>query len=106
MEEINMKRLLIGALTVLAFSAQAGELLKLKNGVINTTQTVRELSLQPSDQMTVEFILQYKNPVTESDQQALRNQGVEIFRYIPDDALLVRTSQRVMKSLLVEARIQ
>ena len=76
--------LLVGAL------AQAGSLLHFQTGSIDP-KSVAQSNLA-FDHVSADYVLQFKGLVTEADKRALQAQGMQIFRYMPDDALIVRAS--------------
>jgi serine protease AprX len=81
-----------GAILIFSGTADAGELLRLKSaGTIRMSDRSADLMrLHAFDQSYVHFVVQFNSAITEQDKQMLRAQGMEIERYIPDDALLVR----------------
>lgn len=70
--------------------AQAGTVLRLNAGMINTNQIMQSKAASTlSDVSATEYIVQFKKAVTEQDKRKLENQ-FEVFGYLPDDALVVR----------------
>lgn len=79
------------AMTTLSLSAHAGTVLKLNSGAIDTwTVSKEQKALWKTDSGATEYIVQFKNPITEVDKKALRAAKLEVFGYLPDDALVVR----------------
>lgn len=82
-----------GVLCVAA-TANAGELLRLKAvGAVPLQDRSAEFAkLQGLDQGYRHFVIQFASAITEEDKRYLHDQGIEVERYIPDDALLVRAT--------------
>lgn len=84
----------VGALTV-SF-ANAGTVLKLNIGNINTAKISSDHSIMNVRSEATEFIVQYATPITEANKKSLQAAGFEIFGYLPEDALVVRgTSAKI-----------
>ncbi len=90
---------LIGAMLILmAAQSQAGNVLRFHNGNVDArTMSHHTQSLSASKDV---FVLQYKNAITEADKKELQSQGVSIYRYVPEDALIVRASETQLVALL------
>lgn len=73
------------------------KLLKLQNGAINLTQG---MSLQNFDRDTKDYVVQFKNNVTETDKIWLRSKGFPVLGYLPDDAFVVQASGPSVLSLV------
>lgn len=83
--------LVIASMTSVA--AQAGTVLRLNAGTIDTKRVESMMSVQVGNPAAPQdLIVQFKNPITESDKAGLKGLGAEIFGYLPDDALMVRAS--------------
>ncbi len=94
------------ALSLIASTSFGGEVLKLQVGntkieQLNTTGSMLALDALGSKEVAARsgaaneqgtYIIQFKNHVSMVEQQNLKSAGVEILRYIPDDAYLVRAS--------------
>ena len=78
---------------VLAMLALASNLLKFVKGTVNTAQVATEVNLQQVSQGSQDWVIQFKNSVKESDKKEFIALGAKIFRYIPDDALIVRANK-------------
>ena len=78
----------VAGAALVAGTAQAGTLLKLNAGRIDTTRWVQNFAAQKND-IATEYIVQFKKAITESDKKALAAK-FEVFGYLPDDALVVR----------------
>jgi serine protease AprX len=46
------------------------------------------------------YIVQFKNTITLADQAHLKNLGIDVLRYVPDDAYIVRTSVSMLNELV------
>lgn len=83
-------------LALIAFSgvsAQAGTVLKLNYGTVESARYETALTGQQGNSQAetrIDLIAQFKNSITEQDKTWLLNQGFEIFGYLPEDALVVR----------------
>ncbi|KYG63163.1 serine protease [Bdellovibrio bacteriovorus] len=83
----------LASITALSLSAQAGTVLKLNAGAVNTAQISNiQGATWMNDVQKTEYIVQFKKAITEGDKKALRAAKFEIFGYLPDDALVVRGS--------------
>lgn len=94
-------------LWVVLFSTQllAGEMLYLKSGDFKPTPKDQiRLELQShGDHLVVDvfyFIVQFKSPITEFQKTELREQGLELLRYIPDDAFIVKAERASLERAL------
>ncbi len=80
---------------LLAIPAHSKELL-LTNGAVDIQKTKGSFKNLDHRQAQGEyafnefFIIQFKNTIQPSDQEILKSKGIEIVRYIPDDAYLVK----------------
>lgn len=84
--------------SLLATSAQAGEVLKLKSGAVRPTDIQKRFSNTYSTSRVTEWIVQFKTPITAQIKKSLSQQGMEVFGYLPDDALVVRSSQQTVQN--------
>lgn len=93
--------------TTAVFSAQAGTVLRLNSGTVDTKHTESLLlSAQTNLLASQDLIVQFKNPITEKDKAELKALGAEIFGYLPDDALMVRGSAAKLKNLRQKTAVQ
>lgn len=76
----------VGAVT----PVQAGTKLYLRSGVIHSKTAKSNFAATMTSRGAGEFIVQFKTLPTESDKAALISHGMQILRYLPDDAFLVR----------------
>lgn len=82
----------IFAVASLSITAQAGTMLRLSSGMVETKRAESLVAPMGNSAASQDLIVQFKKAITEADKAALRNQGAEIFGYLPDDALMVRAS--------------
>lgn len=71
-------------------TAEAGTVLRFQDADVNP-KTQANKSVQFS-QLTDDFVLQFKKAITEKDKSELKAMDISIFRYVPDDALIVRAT--------------
>lgn len=53
----------------------------------------------------MDYLVQFAGPITEAQKAALKSQGVEIFRYVPDNALIVRANSRQLQTARAQASV-
>ncbi len=97
-----MRNVLAVVILALTFQVQAGTQIRLRSQTIQT-------NLLNSNLVSVnntEWIIQYKNPIAETDKKALTQAGLKIYSYIPDDALIVRGSFNAAQSMKQKANVQ
>lgn len=91
-----MKTIFTSILAIATFSAmgaQAGTVLRLNAGTIDTKDAEARMShILSSNAAAQDLIVQFQGHVTEAEKASLRAAGVEIFGYLPDDALMVRST--------------
>lgn len=90
---------LVSALCLMNQVAIAGHVLKLNVGTIQTKEFVIANSNLLSTPEMNDFIVQFENKITEKDKTRLTSAGVEIFGYLPDDALVVRSTVNKLQQL-------
>lgn len=71
-------------------SVWAGNVLHLQNQSLNTDRLVQMFS--GNIQAPKVYVIQFKEKVTQSLKNELQARGVKVYRYLPDDALVVRAS--------------
>ena len=78
------------AAALLSFSAQvyAGTEIKLNSGTISTQQGLFQVNENQAQK--TEWIVQFKDSVTENVKAKLKSNGIVVYSYIPEDALIVR----------------
>lgn len=99
-----MKQGIAVALALISFSAFAGTEIKLNSGTINTKDVQFSISENQSEQ--TEWIIQYKDRITENTKKELQLNGVVIYSYLPEDALIVRADFRTAKFLKSISKVQ
>lgn len=84
----SMLVLILLSLTTGAFAETPQKFLKLQAGAVQ----IQDLSVQAfaTSESYGDFVVQFKNALTETDKTWLKSKGLAVFRYLPDDALLVR----------------
>lgn len=85
---------LIAGSVFAAGAAQAGTVLKLNAGRVDTTKLVQNFSASKND-IATEYIVQFKKAITEADKKALAAK-FEVFGYLPEDALVVRGTYQAL----------
>jgi subtilisin family serine protease len=90
-KSIQWRHLAAGVfMTAFAVSASAGTLLRFGRGTIDPQQQPSTFALENA--VVTDYVVQFEKPLTLADKSALQAAGVVIFRYLPDDALIVRAS--------------
>ena len=89
-----MKKTMFGLLALTASVGMAGDKLFLRSGTIDAKIEAMKYSGSnlASAEGTAEYIVQFKNIPTESDKASLKSRGLQIFKYLPDDAFIVRAT--------------
>jgi subtilisin family serine protease len=90
-------------LTLAAFSANAGTEIKLNSGTINTAKKVLNITESAS---ASEWIIQFQNHITEKMKDSVKEAGLTIYSYMPEDALVVRGSSAQMSRLGQRSDVQ
>ncbi len=83
--------------------AKAGTEIKLNSGLISTEKS-ELLNLKNAGRS--EWIVQFKNHITESDKEKLLKAGFQIHGYLPEDALIVRANFQMITKLRNQSNIQ
>jgi len=84
------------SLLTLSLLAQAGNRIHLKSGSLemrDEEQRIQALSMRGQQSLpglSSTYIIQYDRPLSESDRLALESRGIEVLRYLPDYAWVVR----------------
>ncbi len=91
-------------LSLMSFSAFAGTEIKLNSGTIDTNNIKLEQFVLNENQ--TEWIIQFKNKVTESTKKELQQNSVVIYSYLPEDALIVRADIKTAKYLRNLSQVQ
>ncbi|MEQ1878552.1 MAG: S8 family serine peptidase [Bdellovibrionia bacterium] len=90
---------LVTALTLWITAAQAGEVLRLKNGNVRAQELQNSLrinafssSLGTASGQTRFYIVQFKSDLTETGRALLSAAGLKLHGYVPDDAVIVEAA--------------
>lgn len=95
------KAILLSGLLAPAF-VNAGEVLRFSKGDIDLRHQQNLFKHEADRQI---WIVQLKSTITAADQKALSSAGARVFRYIPDDALVVKGSRSALQKHLA-GRVQ
>lgn len=82
----------------LSINAQAGSYLKFKNAQIATehssaNKTMFKAAFQSASSKNSKYqVVQFKDAITMDDQAWLKGMGLEVLRYVPEDAYIVRAN--------------
>jgi len=101
LDKITYQGFALGLMLLVANTSHAGEQLFLRSGVIDTKIESMNYSATISfgEDLAGDYIVQFKNNPTESDKASLKKRGVQIFKYLPDDAYLVRANIAQLNSV-------
>ncbi len=97
-KNVSFRSLLaLSVITVSSFATivQAGTVLRFNNGVLNTQKAMQENARflsAVSESEAKDFVMQFEKSVTEADKKVLAQAGIRVFRYVPDDALIIRAN--------------
>jgi subtilisin family serine protease len=80
-------------------SAHAGNQLFLRTGTVDTRVMAATYAGTLGEQSYKEFVVQFKNVPNESDRAALISRGAQIFKYLPDDAYIIRATTQSIKQI-------
>lgn len=97
MRYLKMKLTLVSAIFFFLNLANAGTEIKLSSETISTLGS-HELIAQDLS-TTSEWIVQYKNHITDLNKKNLVAKGIQIFGYLPEDALIVRGTFNQLQTL-------
>lgn len=83
-----------------AFAEAPQKFLKLQQGAVQIQdRTIQGFS---SFENAGDFVVQFRNNLTETDKTWLKSKGFTVFRYLPDDALVVRAHAKDIFALAQE----
>ena len=88
------------ALVAVATSAHAGEVLRMKTGTVDPANLAGRLSAPTNSNVVGTYVVQFNSAITRADQLNVTTLGGAIVRYLPDDALVVRSSARIANTIL------
>lgn len=89
---------------LISFAAFAGTEIKLNSGTITTRHA--RVALNDNQSSQTEWVVQFKDHVTESVKRELQQREVVVYSYIPEDALIVRATFQAAKKLQSDSRVQ
>jgi len=98
-----MKTAISMVIALIASSAFAGTEIKLNSGTISTAK--KSIQITESTAAT-EWIIQFQNHITEQTKAALKDAGLTVYNYIPEDALVVRGSAAQMQRFSQRSDVQ
>lgn len=87
----------------LGFGSSALGAVKLQGVTLDLSKARTTFSANTAEVM--DYLVQFAGPITEAQKSVLKAQGVEIFRYVPDNALIVRASAQQLQSSRAQATI-
>ena len=97
----NLSKLGMTALTLgMSMSALAGTQLRFITGQVATKSLPQMYGTESDKVRAQEVIVQFKNPVTEANKALLTGLGVDIYRYMPEDALVVKATPLQLQKLV------
>ncbi|MCE3010258.1 MAG: S8 family serine peptidase [Proteobacteria bacterium] len=99
-----MRHLLAAAVIVLSVQTYAGNVIRFHNGSVDPKQAQRLFSMTDL-KASKDFVIQFKDTIQESDRALLQNAGLRVFRYIPDNALVVRGTLSQLSQVSQSTRV-
>ena len=104
----GLRIIILSGVIALGGAAQAGQQLLLKSGKVDTAnQGAQATFLSQSEKLTAYQIIQFKAAITLQDQEWLKSLGIEVLRYIPEDAYVARLSDlKALKALKMADQVQ
>lgn len=81
--------------STLGLGANALASVQLQGVTLDLSKARTTFSANTSEVM--DYLVQFAGPVTEAQKSILKAQGIEIFRYVPDNALIVRGSAQQLQ---------
>ncbi len=95
---MNLRIIALAMLTLtLSLAATAGTEIKLRTGTISTDGM--KAQIENTGTAEFEWIIQFKNHISATNKKSLTQQGLRIFAYLPEDALVVRGTSAQLKRL-------
>lgn len=98
-----MKSIMILATVVFAFGAQAGTVLKFHNGSFDPINKQAQFSNFAG---TSDYVVQFDSKVTEAHKELLQKVGAKVYRYVPEDALIISIDSKSLPSLQAIASVR
>lgn len=91
---------MIAALSLLVATANAGDKVKFLNGTLDIRGLNNQVASFESDQQI--WLVQFKNQISAKDLAALKQVGAKIYRYFPEDALVIKASASAVKTTMTD----
>lgn len=92
---ITTKVLLASSILAITQSVSAGTVVRFAKGNVDpmtATQANSRFFADTNSNEISEFVVQFNTKISNEDKANLESKGVKVFRFIPDDALIVRAS--------------
>lgn len=105
MSQKRFAALVAAATLMLAVPAMAGNMLHFGRGTIDPQQQALTFATTDTSIVT-DYVVQFEKSVTEADKAALQSAGVSVFRYLPDDALIVRANLATLNKIKTPTAIR
>lgn len=102
-QQLKLPQTISAMIIFVMTSAQAGTILHFQNGNVMPSELAQRTIVLSS--IADDFVIQFKQPITEKDKTELKAIGAQIFRYIPDDALVVRASKAQLANFAQNGKI-
>lgn len=97
---------LVMASLMVVSSTQAGELLKFRRGSLSLAGAEAQLAHKKLN-LQKEIVIQFKNRITAKDKSLLKQNHIQVLRYLPDDAYIVKVeSEMALDNLKKATQIQ
>lgn len=97
----------IAILTMTAtLTVQAGSVLKFQNLTIDPLRAQPMVADQKLSSEAKDQVVQFHGAITEADKAQARALGIRIFRYVPDDALIVRATHAQIAQWAAKGKIR
>lgn len=94
----SIRLILAAALIATSAAAHAGEVLRMKSGDVDLRVQANRMTAVIGDGEQV-YVVQYQNHITREDRLNLTTLGAQILRYLPDDALAIRASAKLARTI-------
>lgn len=114
MGRIRLGKILV-VLTLIGLTSSgafAGDRLRFRSGDVNSAEkeSIYRLRLEATTERGAfssrNFVVQFKSAITEADKRFLKNQGIKVVQYIPDDAYLVIANPDAIRGVQDNPRVQ
>lgn len=99
-----MTKHLGAAVLLFASMAQAGSVLHFQNGSVDAKAVASKVKITFAN-TAEDFVLQFNESITEADKAELAAKGIRVFRYVPDDALIVRATAAQLSAYAQNGKI-